>query len=207
MVSDNGVKSGGNMLNKIVKSKYYPFLPIIFCSIICYILILGGNNMDLSKLDVNVVALVVALIGVAGSIFVAVYTFKKDSHAISNVKSDTSEMKPLINNMHEIVKKDHDLILGTIKEKISYISNSVNLINELHNEMKIQRRIKDSVSIKLESPDYLIGGITKLYEENMALTQRVKELTLENDELKHEIILYKEQIKIEERNQERGYER
>lgn len=66
------------MLNKIVKSKYYPFLPIIFCSIICYILILGGNNMDLSKLYVNIVALVVALIGVAGSIFVAVYTFKKE---------------------------------------------------------------------------------------------------------------------------------
>lgn len=133
---------------------------------------IGGQHVDIA----SIVAIVIALLSIAGGIWIQILQFKKDSGKIADVKSDTSEIKPKTANIDDNVKKIRDDVIEIIKPNIVNIAKSSDGINVLVNELEFQKRLKSEFSTNIENKDYFISGLEKLYEENAELKRKVKDL-------------------------------
>ena len=146
------------------------------------------------------IAIVVALIGVAGGIWVQIVQFKKDSGKISSIKSDTQEMKPTINNIDDNVKTMQKDVMRDLTPKIDRITGIESDTRVLVDELNYQKRLKSELSGKALNKDYFIGKINELYEENARLSMQLKEqihsnqnLIMENSLLQSENIALKKE--------------
>lgn len=135
------------------------------------------------------VAIVVALIGVIGSVLVQWYQFKKDSNTIGEVKSDTGEMKPTVNAIDKNVNKITDNVVEKIVPTMDCLNrfseDSSSALKELVDNLHYQKRLMGETSFSIDR-DYFMSGIEKLYEENARLSAETKRLTLENARLRSE---------------------
>lgn len=193
-------KEGGVFL----KYAYAPFI-IIEIGLICaeLILLLGGEtNMD----KAGWISITVALIAVASGVWTQFVQFMKDKQRIESVKqtagevkADTSEMKPKINTIEELSKQISDDIVRSILPKMESVGKIGQDVDSLLQGYNLEKEIKSRISPSL-NPEYLIGSIQVLYEENAASNTLVRELTEEkyilqneNNKLKQEVIQLKEQ--------------
>lgn len=133
------------------------------------------------------IAIVVALLGIAGGIWTQIIQFKKDARQIDNLKSDvgnvkvdTGTMLPTLQYTDENVKKIRDHVVEKIYPAVSAVQNSSEKssaqLQRLIDELNYQERCRENASNAVENRDYFIAGIDNLYAENMALNQQVKEL-------------------------------
>ncbi len=148
----------------------------------------------------GIIAIVIALIGVAGGIWVQIVQFKKDSGKISDIKSDTQEMKPTINNIDDNVKTMQKDVMRNLTPKIDRIAGIESDTKVLVDELNYQKRLKSELSSKALNKDYFIGEINELYEENARLSMQLKEqihsnqkLIMENSLLQSENIALKKE--------------
>jgi len=188
-------------------------LPGIICIVIAEIIIYKG---EVRNMDASLIALTVAIIGVAGNLFVLFLQFRKDSNKIGDVKTDTSEIKPRVLDTNEHIKKVRDVVVERLTPKVENADNTGNKlldgVGKLVSELEFQKRLKNELSGSIPTPDYLVGGIHSIYEENVSLQQIIKEresrirtLTQENKILSNQLLIAQERIR--ELETDRGHER
>lgn len=138
----------------------------------------------------GIIAIVVALLGVAGGIWAQFVQFKKDAKRmddinthVGTVKADTSEMKPQVSTVDENVKKIRDEVVEKVVPNVGKLSG----IDTLVRVHEIQEAIKRENSPNLYDKDTLKGTIDLVYTENAKLARenneknhRITELEIEN---------------------------
>jgi len=174
------------------------FSPIVFCCTISIVLIYvnKGGNLKVFGLDANIIALVVALLGVAASIFNAVYTFKKDSNTIGTVKADTSEIKPKIDNIKEYTKNTNDILRDKLIHDINKITEGVEILDKVDRELDFQNKIKNQISSSIQNEDYLLNSIKEIYQKNAQLNIDLRNKEIELSNAKRSIQVKEEEIEI-----------
>jgi DNA integrity scanning protein DisA with diadenylate cyclase activity len=181
-------------------------LPIIIgCILGLLIVYKGGNEMGNSGWGI-----VIALIGVAGTLLMHFFQFRKDSNTIGKVKEDTSTMIPEVNNIDENTKKIRDQVIERMVPSLDQLMETKSGVAALVDELKYQKRLKYEMSPYIHNMDSLISGIQNVYEENAKLSSELKEekllsqrLTLENINLRQELDTYKNRTKIHDQGLER----
>ncbi len=166
------------------KSLFIPYIPIIIgiaTAEIYLIFISRRANMPNEANGISIegiIAIVVALLGVAGGIWAQFVQFKKDAKRIddvngnvSGVKSDTSEMKPQMTNVNDNVKKIRDEVV----EKLVPSMGKLRGIDTLVKAHDIEQAIKREISPNLYDKDTLKGTIDLVYEENARLQTEKKD--------------------------------
>lgn len=137
----------------------------------------------------------VALISVAGGIWAQVVQFKKDSGAISDVKADTSEIKPTVNNINKNVEKVKDEVIEKVVPRMSKLEG----IDLLVEDYKYREKLKNEKSAAC-SRDILQGSIDLLFAENARLTNEVRVERERNFELESENRRLKDKLRSYERS-------
>lgn len=182
-----------------------PFLLIIMGLIESYVYILyyfvlnkGGMNMDTGTIIGSAVAIVIALVGAASGIWAQFVLFKKDSGTMNSIKSDTSEMKPTVNNIDENVKKVRDEVVEAIVPKMTKLEGIDLLVEDYKYREKI--RLEKSVNY---NKDVLKESIEVIFEENAKLTKALKE----KEELNEYLVVENQRLKEKVKSYERRYDR
>lgn len=129
---------------------------------------LKGVNDNLMDIP-SIVAICISVLSLAGGVWAQFVQFKKDSSRISDVKSDTSEIKPKTMNIDENVKKIKDEVIETLKPATKEIVSSSNGIKVLVDELQFQKRLKSEISTNMASKDRLMSNIENLYVQNANL--------------------------------------
>ena len=161
------------------------------------------DTMEGTTIGVGV-AIVVAVIGAAAGIWTQILQFKNNrplgehiEQTTESVKQDTVEIKPIIVNTNENVKKIRDDVV----EKLVPHMRRLDGVDQLVEEMRYQKRVKEDSSRALVNQDDIVNGIARLYEINARLnvqlseaTRREQELTQEVQNLQAELALREEQL-------------
>ena len=144
----------------------------------------------------EVVAIVVAIIGAATGIWAQVVQFKKDVSTIKDIKVDTTEIKPTVNNVDANVKKIRDEVV----EKIVPDMGKLKGIDLLVDDYKYREKIRLEKSVNLNK-DIIKESIELIFEENARLTKALKEeqeanqmLRMENQRLRDEVRTYEREL-------------
>lgn len=139
------------------------------------------------------VAIVVAIIGAVATIIGLIITTIKDSNKVSSVKEDTIVIKPDVSVIKNDVNKVKDNVIENIVPSLKNTEKASNFISgkvdELYNEMNYHKRLQTELKENIKHKDYFIDGIEALYQTNGLLSA-------ENNELKKQLLLSKEQNEI-----------
>lgn len=177
------------------KNLFIPYIPLIIgiATAEIYLLIMSrrssmpneGNGISIE----GIIAIVVALIGVAGGIWAQVVQFKKDAKriddvdkSIGGVKSDTSEIKPQVSTVNENVKKIRDEVVEKVVPRMGKLSG----IDTLVKAHEIEQALKRENSPNIYDKDILKGTIDLVYTENARLSRENKEKNYRITELQIE---------------------
>lgn len=173
-------------------------LPIIICTIIAEIIVFTKGEEKMW----DYTAILVAIVGVLGTLIATYFQLKKDTNKLLEVKSDTSHMSPQIDNINETTKDTNKYLTRTIDKKIDDLMKSNDDISAdgrkmseeiqfMADELRYKKRI-DSEYLGQVSKEMIQSGIETLYEENVRLTVNLKEYKEKNSALQRENILLKE---------------
>ena len=173
-------------------------LPIIICTIIAEIIVFTKGEEKMW----DYTAILVAIVGVIGTLIATYLQLKKDTNKLLEVKSDTSHMSPQIDNTNETTKDTNKYLTRTIDKKIDDLMKSNDDISAdgrkmseeiqfMADELRYKKRI-DSEYLGQVSKEMIQSGIETLYEENVRLTVKLKEYEEKNSALQRENILLKE---------------
>lgn len=179
---------------KLLKTNF----PIIIGMIISFIIIYKG---DLGMTG-NVIAIVIALIGVIGSILANFFQYKKDSNTIKDVKKDTTVILPKVDNIDSNTKEIRKYIVDDIKNNLQSLKNlSQNIyknnddIKLIADDVKYRKRLNNEYKGTF-TRDNLITGIDEIYKDNANLRYRLTEMQKQNFKLTRE----KHLLEIENKN-------
>ncbi len=139
-------------------------------------LIFASDPLGGDKMNSGVIGIIIALIGVIGSVLLAVFQAKKHGDKIDDTKSDTQAMRPKIDNIDKSTEKIRDNVIETLVPQINNLSKASEKIDLIEKEVSYRQRLKSDVSLDLTKEEHLIGGIEKLYERNGALENENREL-------------------------------
>ena len=166
------------------------FIIIVISQIVAYMIIFMEDNV----MNGNLIAIVIALIGVAGGIWTQVVQFKKDSQRIEgvnstagNVKNDTSEMRPKIENIDRNCNIIRDDIIRTVLPQMNVVTIMQSGIQELIEEKHHNDKIKENVSSTAGNPAYIINSVNMVYERNASLEIERTQLISEKIHLQAQI--------------------
>lgn len=170
---------------------------ILYCCAVAEILLAAeGGESGIGTAEV--VAIVIAVIGVASGIWSQVIQFKKDRQRIEgvnetakNVKNDTTEMKPQINTIYNNVNILHDSYI----RREYRIDEVLDGINELVKAKQLDEKIKEKISATVESPLYIENAVKLIYEKNALLESENVVIKSENNILQAENRSLKDKIR------------
>lgn len=158
-------------------------IPIIIGGVASVAIALLGSGKESNFMTWGeVIAIVVALISVAGGIWTQLVQFKRDGKTIGSIKADTSEMQPKV----DIINKNIDKIKDDVMEKMVPTMDRLNRssenssmgLRELVEDLHYKQRLKAETSVSVDR-DYLMADIDKLYTENARLVGQTKNLSVE----------------------------
>mgnify|MGYP002751968566 CR=1 FL=1 len=140
------------------------------------------------------IALAVAVIGLAGGVWMQLVQFKKDAQRIdrvndvsSDIRKDTIDMKPKIDDIRSVTGETRDCVIKKLEPELTCIMESVHgelkdNIAFLAEDLRFRQRLEKEYK-GLRSREMIEGGIRELYEENAVLTIKVQELQKKNVDL------------------------
>lgn len=190
--------------------------PAIIGMILAYIiLIMDGTKGELDYMEWGqVIAIIVALISVAGTIYISNRQLKRDGETITKIRDKTEHIiydnaeniKPKIDNIDERTKETNDYLIKqfavTHRDMLKDIETAKNNVEVISDEVKRQKAIREQYD-KYINKDYLKSGIDKVYEENATLTSHIKELSIKNEELQYKAEILRSRNKNLEQENER----
>lgn len=151
----------------------------------------------------GIIAITVALIGVVSGLWGQIIQFKKDGNTIKDVKVDTTEIRPKVQEVSENVKDIKRDITYRILNHIEKLDGVDELVDELH----FQQRLKQDISKELLPQDNFVAELQRLYEKIATLEQekslaneKVKQLQIVNIKLEQTLNNYKKREREKSRN-------
>lgn len=176
---------------------YYAWFIIIICTISSYLILFGGTEMDAK----GWISLVVAVIGVCGSVIMALLQLKRDGKNIDRIDSCTSEMKPTVQSIHRVTEKTQDFLRDSIRPSLGAIQQKADKIDSIADGFREFKRLEAYYSDGLVCRDVLLSQMSAVFAENTRLNEKSKGLDAENQALKYENRTLKDRIQIcEEEN-------
>lgn len=168
------------------------FIIIAISTIIAEMFIWRENNM--SK---NTIAIVVALIGVIGSIWSQIIQFRKDAQRIddvnktsASVKQDTIKMEPSVTRIENNTDAMKERMLEDILPQLKAFEGKMNRfeggLDILVKNAEFEEKIRGKVTNTATDPTFIKGAVDVIYEENARLNNQVVTLTNQNILLKSE---------------------
>lgn len=162
-------------------------IPITVGTVLAYTVLFAGRGMENSWW----ISIVVALIGVVGTLISVFLQLRRDGKSIDRIDSRSVH----IPNIDDNTKKSKDILVESLKPNIEYLKNKSDKIDYIAKEVEYQQRVKNSISGNISgNKDILLQGINLLYESNASLNQSLAEarakcsmLEMENANLKNEI--------------------
>jgi len=155
------------------RTNYIGYIVILWCIMVSltYLILGGAHDMDIAQW----ITLAVALIGVAGGIWMEFRQLKRDSKSIDSIKADTDslvkDVKPAVADTQEHAKK----ITSDVIPKIDSLTEMKTIITELGKETAIQKEIRNKAGKELDLSK-IIGQITASFEKTSTLTDQVTHL-------------------------------
>ena len=173
-------------------------LPAIICTVIAEMIVFTKGEEKMW----DYTAILVAIVGVFGTLIGTYLQLKKDTNKLLEVKSDTSHMSPQVDNIHDTTKDTNLYLTRTIDKKIDDLMKSNDDISAdgqrmsseiqfVAEELRYKKRL-DSEYLGQVSKAMIQSGIDTLYEENIRLTVKLKEYEEKNSILQRENLLLKE---------------
>ena len=178
--------------------KYINF-PIVISIILAYAI----QKYDGSS-DYMLGGVIVALIGVAGTILANFFQYKKDSSKISEVKEDTSAMTPQVMNIARDTRETNDIVKVNLSSKLDKAKYDINEVKggiselykdtrEILEDVRYRKRLNDEYKGTF-SREIFILGIDDLYKKISYLENENRDLILKNKELKRSLIFNQKEI-------------
>lgn len=199
---------GGDKEVKTLIYAGYSFIIIVMSQIAAFIVL--DWDLEENIMSGDTLAVVIALIGVAGGIWTQVVQFKKDSQRIEgvnstvgNVKNDTLEMKPKVENIDKNCNVIRDDITRKVLPQMNIISDLQSGVAELTEAKHLDEKIKNRVSTSVDNPAYIQNAINLVYEKNAGL--EIEKAELINDKLQLQgklMALEKENNMLHSKNKE-----
>lgn len=139
--------------------------------------------------------LVIALIGVSGSLLGLAIQFKKDSNTIGKVLEKTEPIKNIDDNTKKVREELLENLSPVLKQNDGYLNNMNKDIKEILSDVEYRKRLEQSSSLIInEDVTSLIATINKMNativkQSNTIIEQeqKIKILTKDNMELKSRI--------------------
>lgn len=177
---------------------YIPLIPIIGSIISLILIMLYGEKGEITQMDsAEIIALIVAVIGVASALWVQILQFRKDAQRIdyvgektSEVKEDTSDIKPRIHNIERTSIKVNEKITETVVPSMKKLDGIDALVAHMHKE----EGRNEKVSHSLESPEYVLQAVRAVYDKNAELNSMLCEIKEENREQTMELKACRKEI-------------
>ena len=167
------------------------YVPILVSTVL-------GLSLLYSKDDHNMqiaewIAIGVALIGVVGTLIGAFMQLKRDGKTIDKIAEHTSHSSYIEENTKECKKELIEQVRPCL-DKIVSRNEDIQFVAE---ELRYQKRIKDSFSGGVADRDVVLQNIQSLYEHNAILNEALKSerqknaiLSIENQKLKQQLKKY-----------------
>ena len=174
----------------------------------CFVLIF--LKMGFKIMEITVVGtIIVSVLSLLATIITLLVKVRSDSKSLNEIKDNTRNSPLVFDNVknspktYENTEKIKDVLNEKIKPDLNKVIEKSDLIDFLADEIRYQKRIKESISPELQNPDNVIQQINLLYEKNAALQElaeknstRCLALISEKIKLKNEI----EKLQAENRN-------
>lgn len=172
------------------KEHHIGYVVIFWCIMVSFIYIFAKEGIN--KMDAEWIALVVALVGVAGGIWAQIVQFKKDAQRIERVndisediRKDTTEIKPKIQSIKDVTKEINDCVTRRMEPEINKMLDSVqgdlkDNIVLLADDLKYRQRLENEYK-GIRSRAMIEGGVRALFEDNAVLSAKVHELQKEKE--------------------------
>ena len=165
------------------------FIPL-WAGVGCALSVLcGGENISSGH-----IAILVAIIGVIGTLIVTFLQLKRDGETINSIGSNTTDMKPRVENIEKDVEKAKDTLIESVKPSLKDISDRNEKIDQIYKEIEYHKRLQQELSENALGHDSLLAGINAVYAENARLNQSYRvaketiiRLTNENSKLKKRV--------------------
>lgn len=165
-----------NISGKIVLS----IMPIISATAIAF------SILGMEESNMWWIAIITALIGVFGSVIVAIFQLKRDGKTIDATSRNVLDIKPKVDNISDDTKKIRDVVIESINPTLSHISEKGSKIDFIASEIEYQKRLHEQVSHDVDNRDIIVQSIDVLYEKNASLNKEVTTLKVQNNFLSRE---------------------
>ncbi len=156
------------------ESAWIVYMPIIICLLAAYSVLFCAHGEEKYMTVAEWVAIAVGLIGVVGTLIVALLQLKRDGKTIDSISSTTTG----IDKDTAIVKVEVQTIstnVSSILPNINTLTASTSKLDFIAQEFEYQKRIKQEFSENAGGRDFLLAGISSIYEENARLAQLHRE--------------------------------
>lgn len=144
------------------------FLPSWMCTMFLLFLLWEDSDMNMTQW----IALIVALVTVAGTLIAAFWQLKRDGKTIDGISSDTSHMKPQIDQIGKNTERVKDIVIERIQPAMASIEHSGSKIDFIAGEIEYQKRLKKDLSPEFQNRDRILAEIQAVYAKNAALNQQ-----------------------------------
>lgn len=158
---------------------------IIITLIISYLVLYGEDF----SMQTDIIALLVAIIGVIGAILANFFQYKKDSNTIGTVKQDTALILPKAENIERDTRETHNLLIGNLDAKIDKLITGKDKIDFIFDEINYKKRLESEYKGVVEK-DRVVASVDKIFEDNANLQIKLKELEIENKMLMEKAYKY-----------------
>lgn len=150
------------------------------------------------------ISIVVAIIGVIGSLIRTNIELKKDSKTTGIIKADTSEIKPKIANTEQDTRRIKEVIVEEIAPRFRGNNTFIDKIDIIASDVEFRKRLEDQtirngidtqeVVASINAMETIIRNqenqIRDLRRENIELKSTNIEITKENEELQSKLDEY-----------------
>lgn len=153
---------------------------VLSCSVLIFL------KMGFKIMEITVAGtIIVAVLSLLATIITLLVKVRVDSKSLTEIKDNTRNSPLVFDNVknspktYENTEKIKDVLNEKIKPDLNKVIEKSDLIDFLADEIRYQKRIKDSISPELQQPDNLIQQINALCEKNVTLQKSVEKYSAE----------------------------
>lgn len=172
-----------------MKKSNISFIIITISILLAEIVLIGGSDMGVGEW----IAIIIALIGIAGGIWTQVIQFKKDAQRIdgvnqtaNSVKEDTIKIEPSVARIEKNTDTMKDRMLEDIIPGMKIINKIEGGMDTLIKNAEFEEKLRKDVTNAVTDPGIIKSAVDVIYEENAKLNKRVAALNSQNIILQNE---------------------
>ncbi len=187
-------------MQSIRKIQWYTLAPIVVCIILAYCILLGGDSMPTE----GWVSILVAIIGVIGTLIVTFIQLKRDGKTIGSIHTTTAGIDKTVAAVG-VRAETIQVGVTTMGEKVAVIKEQTGKIDSIAKEIEILSRLRSETSNSGVRPDILLASMTTVFEENARLNTQLQDRNKEIRQLQIKISGLEAKVNELENARSRGH--